>query len=151
METFHFILYGFSVALQPANLMCAFLGAVAGTLVGVLPGLGPVGAMSMLLPVTYGMSPTGAMIMLASERTSVQTQLIALIPNCPLFQEFVFEPTSLCVLFVNLLTAHALSPPFPPCMLRVNYSYFPQKAIFLRSFLGLGVGSSSGYPKGIKS
>ncbi len=65
METFHLILYGFSVVLQPANLMCAFLGTVAGTLVGVLPGLGPVGAMSMLLPVTYGMSPTGAMIMLA--------------------------------------------------------------------------------------
>ena len=65
METFHLILYGFSVVLQPANLLCAFLGAVAGTLVGVLPGLGPVGAMSMLLPVTYGMSPTGAMIMLA--------------------------------------------------------------------------------------
>ena len=36
-----------------------------GTLVGVLPGLGPVAAMSMLLPVTYGMSPTGAIIMLA--------------------------------------------------------------------------------------
>ena len=53
------------MVLQPANLLCAFLGAVAGTLVGVLPGLGPVGAMSMLLPVTYGMSPTGAMIMLA--------------------------------------------------------------------------------------
>jgi len=65
VETFHLILYGFSVVLQPANLLCAFLGAVAGTLVGVLPGLGPVGAMSMLLPVTYGMSPTGAMIMLA--------------------------------------------------------------------------------------
>ncbi|HYB21440.1 MAG TPA: tripartite tricarboxylate transporter permease [Thermodesulfobacteriota bacterium] len=65
METFQLILYGFSVVLQPGNLMCAFLGAIAGTLVGVLPGLGPVGAMSMLLPVTYGMSPTGAMIMLA--------------------------------------------------------------------------------------
>jgi putative tricarboxylic transport membrane protein len=65
METFHLILYGFSVVMQPLNLLCAFLGAVAGTLVGVLPGLGPVGAMSMLLPVTYGMSPTGAMIMLA--------------------------------------------------------------------------------------
>ena len=65
METFHLILYGFSVVIQPANLLCAFLGALAGTMVGVLPGLGPVGAMSMLLPVTYGMSPTGAMIMLA--------------------------------------------------------------------------------------
>ena len=65
METLQLILYGFSVVLQPMNLFCAFLGAVAGTLVGVLPGLGPVGAMSMLLPVTFGMSPTGAMIMLA--------------------------------------------------------------------------------------
>jgi len=65
LETFHLILYGFSVVMQPANLLCAFLGAVAGTLVGVLPGLGPVGAMSMLLPITFGMSPTGAMIMLA--------------------------------------------------------------------------------------
>jgi putative tricarboxylic transport membrane protein len=65
LETFHLILYGFSVVMQPANLLCAFLGAAAGTLVGVLPGLGPVGAMSMLLPITYGMSPTGAMIMLA--------------------------------------------------------------------------------------
>ena len=35
---------------------------ILGTLVGVLPGLGPVAAMSMLLPVTYGMSPTGAII-----------------------------------------------------------------------------------------
>ena len=65
METLQLIFYGFSVVLQPMNLLCAFLGAVAGTLVGVLPGLGPVGAMSMLLPVTFGMSPTGAMIMLA--------------------------------------------------------------------------------------
>ena len=65
METLNLILYGFGVVFQPANLMCAFLGAVAGTLIGVLPGLGPVGAMSMLLPVTFGMTPTGAMIMLA--------------------------------------------------------------------------------------
>ena len=47
------------------NLFCAFLGALMGTLVGVLPGLGPVGAMSILLPVTYGMTPTGAIILLA--------------------------------------------------------------------------------------
>ena len=59
METIQQILYGFSVVFQPMNLMCAFLGALVGTLVGVLPGLGPVGAMSILLPVTYGMSPTG--------------------------------------------------------------------------------------------
>jgi putative tricarboxylic transport membrane protein len=65
MEALQHILFGFSVAFQPANLLFAFLGAVAGTLVGVLPGLGPTAAMSMLLPVTFGISPTGAMIMLA--------------------------------------------------------------------------------------
>ncbi len=65
MEVIQQILYGFSVSLQPMNLLFAFLGAVAGTLVGVLPGLGPLAAMSILLPVTFGMSPTGAVIMLA--------------------------------------------------------------------------------------
>jgi putative tricarboxylic transport membrane protein len=65
METIQQILFGFGVTLQPMNLFCAFLGAVMGTLVGVLPGLGPVGAMSILLPVTYGMTPTGAIILLA--------------------------------------------------------------------------------------
>ena len=59
------VLYGFGVAFTPLNLFLCFMGAVAGTLVGVLPGLGPVGAMSMLLPVTFVISPTGALIMLA--------------------------------------------------------------------------------------
>jgi len=65
METIQQILYGFSVALEPINLLFCFLGAVAGTLVGVLPGLGPTAAMAMLLPVTFGIPPTGALIMLA--------------------------------------------------------------------------------------
>ncbi len=65
MEVLHQMLYGFSVALQPANLLFAFLGTVAGTLVGVLPGLGPAAAMSLLLPVSFGMPPTGAIILLA--------------------------------------------------------------------------------------
>ncbi len=59
------VLYGFGVAFTPINLFLCFMGALAGTLVGVLPGLGPVGAMSMLLPVTFVLSPTGALIMLA--------------------------------------------------------------------------------------
>ncbi len=65
METLQQMLYGFGVALQPINLMFAFLGTLAGTLVGVLPGLGPTAAMAMLLPVTFGIPPTGAIIMLA--------------------------------------------------------------------------------------
>ncbi len=56
---------GFAVALQPVNLWYCFLGALIGTLIGVLPGLGPIATMAMLLPLTYYLEPTSALIMLA--------------------------------------------------------------------------------------
>ena len=56
---------GFSVAFSFQNLWLAFIGAVVGTFVGVLPGIGPIATITMLLPVTYGLEPTGALIMLA--------------------------------------------------------------------------------------
>ncbi len=60
-----YIIYGFSVATQPENLFYCFVGVFIGTLIGVLPGIGPTGAMSLLLPVTFHISPVGAIIMLA--------------------------------------------------------------------------------------
>jgi len=65
VETLHSMLYGFSVALEPANLLFVFIGCLLGTLVGVLPGLGPIAAISMLLPVTFKISTASAIIMLA--------------------------------------------------------------------------------------
>jgi putative tricarboxylic transport membrane protein len=65
MDLIHNLLYGFSVAFQPVNLVSCFFGVFVGTLVGVLPGIGPVGAMSLLLPVTFGLSPVSGIIMLA--------------------------------------------------------------------------------------
>src|ERR671926_718168 len=65
METMGSLLLGFSVALQPDVLWYAFLGCVVGTLVGVLPGIGPLSGISILLPVTYGLDATKAVIMLA--------------------------------------------------------------------------------------
>jgi putative tricarboxylic transport membrane protein len=59
------LLYGFNIALQPWNLLACFIGVFVGTLVGVLPGIGPVGAMSLLLPITFGISPVTGIIMLA--------------------------------------------------------------------------------------
>ncbi|HLM41117.1 MAG TPA: tripartite tricarboxylate transporter permease [Microvirga sp.] len=56
---------GFGVALTPLNLGLAFLGCLVGTLVGVLPGVGPIATIAMLLPITFGLDPTGALIMLA--------------------------------------------------------------------------------------
>jgi putative tricarboxylic transport membrane protein len=56
---------GFGVALSLQNLGLAFLGCLVGTLVGVLPGVGPIATIAMLLPITFGLDPTGALIMLA--------------------------------------------------------------------------------------
>jgi putative tricarboxylic transport membrane protein len=56
---------GLGVACEPTNLLFCFMGVFIGTLIGVLPGLGPVATMSILLPVTYGISATTAIIMLS--------------------------------------------------------------------------------------
>lgn len=57
--------HGFSIALTPSVLWYAVLGCLVGTLVGVIPGLGPLAGMSLLLPLTYGIAPTNAIILLA--------------------------------------------------------------------------------------
>src|ERR1700754_1304857 len=56
---------GFGVAVTPINLLYAFIGCVLGTLIGVLPGIGPVATIAMLLPATYALPPVSALIMLA--------------------------------------------------------------------------------------
>jgi len=56
---------GFTVALSPVNLLYCLLGVVVGTLIGVLPGIGPVTTVAILVPLTFGMNPTSALIMLA--------------------------------------------------------------------------------------
>jgi putative tricarboxylic transport membrane protein len=65
MELFDNLALGFSVALSWQNLGLAFLGCLIGTLIGVLPGVGPIATIAMLLPVTFGLPPVGALIMLA--------------------------------------------------------------------------------------
>lgn len=64
MEALSNLLLGFSVALTPVNLFWCFVGVVLGTVVGVLPGLGPAATIAMLLPLTFTMNPTTAIIML---------------------------------------------------------------------------------------
>jgi putative tricarboxylic transport membrane protein len=63
--TFDSLLLGFSVALQPGVLWYAVLGCLVGTLVGMLPGIGPLAGISILLPMTYGLDATKAIVMLA--------------------------------------------------------------------------------------
>lgn len=59
------LLTGFEAALSWSNLLYCFLGVGVGTLVGVLPGVGPVATVAMLLPATYALDPSAALIMLA--------------------------------------------------------------------------------------
>lgn len=56
---------GVGVAFSLSNLLFCFIGCLVGTMTGVLPGIGPVGAISLLLPITYGMPPISSIIMLA--------------------------------------------------------------------------------------
>jgi putative tricarboxylic transport membrane protein len=64
-ELLHNLALGFSVAAHPYNIGFCLLGALVGTLVGVLPGIGTVATVAMLLPITFGLPPVGALIMLA--------------------------------------------------------------------------------------
>ncbi|MEP7183053.1 MAG: tripartite tricarboxylate transporter permease [Betaproteobacteria bacterium] len=65
MELLNHLALGFGVATQGINLLYALVGVMLGTLIGVLPGIGPVATIAMLLPTTYALQPVSALIMLA--------------------------------------------------------------------------------------
>ena len=65
MELFQNLIYGFGVALSWQNLLYCMIGVSVGTLIGVLPGIGPLATIAMLLPITFNVAPVGALIMLA--------------------------------------------------------------------------------------
>ena len=65
MGIFHNILLGFQVALSWQNLLFCLIGVTYGTLIGVLPGIGPVVGVSILIPVTFGLNATTAIITMA--------------------------------------------------------------------------------------
>ena len=59
------LLHGLGVVFTFQNLLAAFFGALAGTALGVLPGLGPVAGVAILLPITFTFPPTAGLIMMA--------------------------------------------------------------------------------------
>jgi putative tricarboxylic transport membrane protein len=65
MELLDNLALGFSTALTLQNLLYCFIGVLLGTMIGVLPGLGPIATIAMLLPATYALPPIAALIMLA--------------------------------------------------------------------------------------
>ena len=65
MDALTSLFAGFETALHPMNLLYALIGVTLGTLVGVLPGIGPVATIAMLLPITFQLEPVSSLIMLA--------------------------------------------------------------------------------------
>ncbi|MFC7358736.1 tripartite tricarboxylate transporter permease [Nocardioides astragali] len=59
------ILLGLETALQPSNILICLLGVTLGTMVGVLPGIGPTATVALLLPITFSFDPVASLIMLA--------------------------------------------------------------------------------------
>jgi putative tricarboxylic transport membrane protein len=92
---------GFGAAASFENLTYCFLGALLGTLIGVLPGIGPIATIAMLLPVTYGLSQLGALIMLAGIYYGAQYggSITAILVNMP------GEPSSI----VTTLDGHQMA------------------------------------------
>jgi putative tricarboxylic transport membrane protein len=76
---------GFATALTPENLLACLAGVFLGTLIGVLPGLGPVTTIALLLPFTFSLAPTGAIIMLAGIYYGAQYggSITAILVNLP--------------------------------------------------------------------
>ena len=66
MDILPSLMHGFSIFFTPYNLWMAVIGCFFGTLVGILPGLGPSATIALLLPFTFGMDATPAMIMITS-------------------------------------------------------------------------------------
>ena len=65
MEIFSGLAIGFETALTVTNLLYCFVGVLIGTIIGVLPGLGPTSTIAILLPTTFSLPPISALIMLS--------------------------------------------------------------------------------------
>ncbi|CAN5809993.1 tripartite tricarboxylate transporter permease [soil metagenome] len=65
MDALNALLGGLAGALTPTNLMFVFIGVVLGTIVGVLPGLGPITAIALLIPLSFGLDPAAGLILLS--------------------------------------------------------------------------------------
>jgi putative tricarboxylic transport membrane protein len=65
LESLQLLLGGFATALTLQNVLYCLTGALVGTFIGILPGLGPIGGIALLIPITFGLNATSALIMLA--------------------------------------------------------------------------------------
>ena len=78
---FEGIFTGLSTALMPFNLMMVVVGCFAGTFIGMLPGLGPISAVALMIPITYTLDPSSGIILMACFGPFCAYFLVAINPS----------------------------------------------------------------------
>lgn len=164
------VIMGFQTALSLNNLMYSFIGVFVGNLIGVLPGIGALAAISMLLPITYGLEPAGALMMLAGlyygtsyggatttillNLPGTATHAVVCLDGHPMARQGRAGPALLMAMlasFIGATTGIILLTIFGPLLVEVAFQFGPAE-YFSLMFLGLLAAStlSSGSPlKGI--
>jgi putative tricarboxylic transport membrane protein len=130
MDLFTGLKMGFSVAVMPQNMLYCLFGVTLGTLIGILPGIGPAATLALLLPMTFGMDPASAMIMMAgiyygamyggsttSILLSIPGESSSVMPGIDGYQMAKREGgTALAIAAISsLLQAHSASPCWMLC------------------------------------
>lgn len=149
------LLMGFQVALTLENLLYSLIGVFFGNLVGVIPGIGAMAAISMLLPMTYSLPPTGALMMLAGiyygtsyggaitaimlNLPGVPTHAVACLDGYPLARQGKAGKALLMTMVASFLGASAgilLMTAFGPVMVAIAFKFTPMEYFSLMA-LGL--------------
>lgn len=164
------VIMGFQTALTLDNLMYSFIGVFVGNLIGVLPGIGALAAISMLLPITYGLDPAGALMMLAGlyygtsyggatttillNLPGTATHAVVCLDGHPMARQGRAGPALLMAMLASFIGATIgiiMLTIFGPLLVEVAFQFGPAE-YFSLMFLGLLAAStlSSGSPlKGI--
>lgn len=164
------VIMGFQTALTLDNLMYSFIGVFVGNLIGVLPGIGALAAISMLLPITYGLDPAGALMMLAGlyygtsyggatttillNLPGTATHAVVCLDGHPMARQGRAGPALLMAMlgsFIGATIGIIMLTIFGPLLVEVAFQFGPAE-YFSLMFLGLLAAStlSSGSPlKGI--
>ncbi|HLU14807.1 MAG TPA: tripartite tricarboxylate transporter permease [Burkholderiaceae bacterium] len=149
------LLMGFQVALTLENLLYSLIGVFFGNLVGVIPGIGAMAAISMLLPMTYSLPPTGALMMLAGiyygtsyggaitaimlNLPGVPTHAVACLDGYPLARQGKAGKALLMTMVASFLGASTgilLMTAFGPVMVAIAFKFTPMEYFSLMA-LGL--------------
>src|SRR5690625_939711 len=160
------VILGFQTALTLENLMYSFIGVFVGNLIGVLPGIGALAALSMLLPITYELNPTGALMILAGmyygasyggattaillNLPGTATHAVVCLDGHPMARQGRAGPALLMAMvasFIGATTGVILLTIFGPLLVEVAFHFGPAE-YFSLMFLGLLAAStlSSGAP-----